>query len=78
MARAPVHRSGEMEMFVRVVSALLEQGVLTSESNRAHPRLAFPATPLDDGIVSGEDGLTSFDRISSNRVAQLIRPENQG
>jgi Fic family protein len=28
----------------RVVSALLEQGVLTSESTRAHLRLAFPAT----------------------------------
>ena len=28
----------------RVVSALLEQSVLTSESTRAHPRLAFPAT----------------------------------
>jgi hypothetical protein len=28
----------------RVVSALLEQGVLTSESTRAHLHLAFPAT----------------------------------
>jgi len=28
----------------RVVSALLEQGVLTSESTRAPLRLAFPAT----------------------------------